>query len=1020
MGACRRTSDPEGLLECALMLCWSESDGLPLHQTIFGVLGSTLIAEPTLQLRADALLALCLSRIPHPDLTIRQRALDVLKAHSLVGVTARWLTQIDIDIQSTFTGHHLVAQKSLSTSICDMKTIDPTQFIIELGSRIIQGETHKARSLARLMPIWLSQITIAPAVCDIGSPKVKNLLSVVLLVSASFVDTQPDEVGSMWLASATASPLNTAAIITYLLDQTTRRALPPFVRLARIILSAMTENSGLEVVAQHLISSLHPAKLLASNDIPSLVDPGLGSSRTIELDSHFPQLPARTVLSYMQASILLLGEAMVLKPTGLGDQLSSVVHAYVVQADHTNVTLRSQMRDSLVRYVCMLRRMQPHPSNGSLSHLSSPSATDSLDSEVWRTFWDFEDSGASRRHRKILPTNLEYLVEEISHLTSGFMPDFCKQWAKVAIEWATQCPVRHVACRSLQVLRVLALPVDSNLLAELLVRLSNTASDPSADIQLFALEVLITLSACVKVQNVNHTPFAQLFWTGVSCLETANDLEFLEAIDLMKSILEPLDEANCFEIEASRPSCWTADGGPIRQLVTKGLRSSQLCQPSWSLIRQLLYLPDGCRIVDWANGGWALLYAACLPWCLHILETGVMQYEMDDIALRLAHLTGAMGMDGISRVMVSFAKRRFRTNEDFLRQAVNGIREYFLPLFAPDILVLYFGFLLNPLDWLRVKTLAVLKLYVKMIDPNAPEIMDLGYDLLTPILNLLQTNVSQQALDILSEPLPVKGKPYFRGRKASPESPAIKKVFGNPDETGWCVSDLRESLQRTRKCLVDVIDTFAHSFISETLKRPSVVEFTYDWGPEADNNADAQTQSDFAETNESFGEMVSTLHDLSDFFGQDGTSPGSRISSPLNPSTARVAAILSRSLSKRRANRPSLQVRKSNNSQPAPSGAGPTLPSVGSSRPHSIVNTSSSSSSLSHQAGQHRTSFSVDSRDDDIYEEDEEYEEYEEGGRGSPTGTYCTDDSQSVFAFELDDDHHRNSLMRRKSRPPEG
>ncbi|KNZ52865.1 hypothetical protein VP01_341g1 [Puccinia sorghi] len=105
----------------------------------------------------------------------------------------------------------------------------------------------------------------------------------------------------------------------------------------------------------------------------------------------------------------------------------------------------------------------------------------------------------------------------------------------------------------------------------------------------------------------------------------------------------------------------------------------------------------------------------------------------------------------------------------------------------------------------------------------------------------------------------------------------------------------------TRARLTDVIDTFATSFMSESLNRSSVVEFTYEWGHEADTSIDAQTQSDFAETNESFGDMVSTLHDLSDFFGQDGGNgtvlgSSSRISSPLNPSTARVAAILSRSL----------------------------------------------------------------------------------------------------------------------------
>ncbi|KAH9822443.1 hypothetical protein DFH28DRAFT_1119418 [Melampsora americana] len=923
VGACRRTSNPDGLLENALTLCWNESDCWPLDQTLFGIMGSTLICEPSLRLREEAIVALCLFRISHPELATRQRALD----------------EIEVGIQSAFTGHHLVSQNSLSKAISDMKTIDPSCFIVEVGNRIMQVESLKARPLIRLMPTWLAQINLAPTVCDIGSSKVKNLLSIVLLVSSHFVEQQPEAVSVIWLSFANASPLNTAAIITYLLDETKRRGLPAFVRLSRTIFSSMTENSGLEVD-------------------PSPLDSGLLPTRSNDLDTHFPQLPSR-----------------------MGDRLSSVLHAYVVQADHTNVTLRGQMREVLVRYVYMLRRMQECNQTTTSSNQSLP-LMNLEDKEAWRSFWDFEETSGSRRHRKILPRNLEHLVEEISQVTSYFITDFRQQWAKVAIEWATQCPVRHVACRSLQVLRILGLPVDSNLLAELLIRLSNTASDPSQEIQLFALEVLTTLSASVKVQN--------------------------KPIDLLRSILEPLEDSHCFDIEASRPSRWLADGGPIRQLVIKGLRSSQLCQSSWSLIRQLLSLPESCQIVDWVNGGCALLYSACLPWCLHILETGVMQYEMDDIALRLAHLT----------------------------------------------------------NWIKSKTLSVLKLYLKMIDSNSSEILELGYDLLTPVLNLLQTNLSSKALEILSEPLPIKAIPNLMGHhshghrrhKASQESSG-KKVFGNPDETGWCVSDGNEALKETRMKLVNVIETFGmNNFLSETLKRPSMVEFTYEWGLELDSNLDNQTQSDFAETNESFGEMVSTLHDLSDFFGQDGgsshTTNDSRISSPLNPSTARVAAILSRSLSKRRANRPSLHVRKGSNliaegsnQVNGTNGGGVTPTSTNanhpmSSRPGSLVGSTSysSSSSPSHSTNnlyypqhQHRTSVSTDYDDIDEEEDEEEEEEEEEeddeeeeeeegemieeigrregmvgeeGGMRSPTGT---DDSLEVFGFELDDEPDQRS-----------
>lgn len=824
----------------------------------------------------------------------------------------------------------------------------------------------------------------------------------------------------------------------------------------------MSDHNSPDSVSKDLLNLIEPAKLLTSSTLRSTSDVGSSGSRSFDLEPYFPALPSRTVCSPMQAAILLLSETMVLRPLSLYDRLPHILHAHVVQVDHTNVPFRAQLQNGLVRFVETLRRSQV---------LNNQPMNDSIDQserrESWRSFWEFDDLGGGRRHRKGPPANMEPLVHQIASLSSQLSPDFCRNWTKVAVEWATQCPVRHIACRSLQVVRILGLPIDPPLMAELLVRLSNTASDPSQDIQLFALEVLTTYSDCAKAPTGNTALCAQLFWTGVSCLETANDSEFLESIDLLKSVVKSLERGHCQEIASSRPQSWESDASLFRPLLTKGLRSSQVCSATWSLVKELLNLPDSCGIVNWLNGALALLYSACLPWCYHILEAGVMQYEMDEIALNVARVADLLGMEGLSRVMVSFSRKRFRTKEDFLRQAVNGIREYFLPKFSADILVVYLGLLCNPLEWLRLQTLAVLKLFLKMIDPSSSsEISELGFDLLTPFLQLLQTNVSQQALDLLAEPMPFKTKP-LNGRKAlsNEEEGLSKKVFGIPDETGWCVPSLQEAMKTTRTRLTDVIQTFATSFTSESLNRSSVVEFTYEWGHEADNSIDTHTQSDFAETNESFGDMVSTLHDLSDFFGQDGHNLGSsssRISSPLNPSTARVAAILSRSLSKRRANRPSLHVKPSsgitNNSRnhyrsesnPIENklmsthySSSSNIGLSSSSRPLSVISSGSSSSlqkgNLTNADGfsTHQTSLSIDSKDGYAYEDemgvedqddeaDEDGEDEDEdsshpvdprahhqaGHRHRPVSsseTFCTDDSQSVFAFDLDDYHHRYS-----------
>lgn len=970
LGAARSSSDPEGLIEAALTRCWNEPELLSLPQTLFGVISGALITDTGLEIRPAAITVIAIARIAHFDLASRQRALDLLSSRVLSEEFAKWVPDIEAGIQSTFAGQHLVAQYQLCAAISQLRPSDAWDTVAELANRIVQMEPHRSRFLARLLPLWMTRIDLGPTVADISSPRVRDLLTGVLLISSRLGDTQPDEIRSVWSSLASsAHPLNGAAVITFLLEETTRRANPAFVRLARIILTCVAESSGAEAVVGDLLASIHPAALLSTtDDAPPSPEATFGASRVTDLESFYPQLPSRTVLSPMQAAILLLGEAMVLRPSALGDRLPILLHAYVVQADHTNTILRAQMREALVRYVGMLRRMG--------NRLVEP---DRIEEDDWKTFWDFEDMGSSRRSRRV-PTNMEHLLAEILRLSTNVLPSFARKWGDVAIEWATMCPVRHVACRSLQVLRILAPPLDSEALAELLVRLSNTAADPSPEIQVFALEVLQTLTAAVSTVDLAVSA-PQLFWAGVACLETTNDLEFQEALHLLRLIASQADDTVSLAIAAGRPPQFDSTE-LISTLVIKGFRSAALCHASWLLVRALLSMPNYTEVVDWEHG-LPLTYAALIPWGLHNLEIGAPQDHLEEIALALAGYAEGSGREGISRVMTSFAKRRFRTNDDFVRQAVNALREYYLPIEAASLLVLLVGLLYNPLNWLRSKAMAVLKLFIRLTDPTSPDIVELGFDLLTPILNLLQTDVAQQALDILGEPLPVKASSL--GRKGAARDDMVgPRIFGIPDDTGWCVADPQGSSLATRRALSDVIDAFA---TAAPTRRPSIVEFASEWHDEGDNGIETQSQSDVAETNESFGDLVSALHNLSDFFGQDSGSPNSRISSPLTPSNARVAAILSRSLSKRRANRASLHVNTANGPQTR-------------NRP---------ASTFAATVAQHRGSASVDTRED-ILEEDED----EDDRPPSPTETQGDEE-----VFDMDDEEYRSSFMRRKSRPPE-
>ncbi|WAR64191.1 hypothetical protein PtB15_16B351 [Puccinia triticina] len=141
IGSVRNSSESNRLLEAALTLCWNESSkAMPLLQTLFGVLGNALISDPSLQIRDSALLVICLARLTHSDLTMRQQAIDLLKARGMLGTQLDLLSDVEVNLASAFAGQHLAAQFRTSATVCSLRKVAAVNFILELGSRIIQTD----------------------------------------------------------------------------------------------------------------------------------------------------------------------------------------------------------------------------------------------------------------------------------------------------------------------------------------------------------------------------------------------------------------------------------------------------------------------------------------------------------------------------------------------------------------------------------------------------------------------------------------------------------------------------------------------------------------------------------------------------------------------------------------------------------------------------------------------------------------------------------------------------------------
>jgi hypothetical protein len=197
------------------------------------------------------------------------------------------------------------------------------------------------------------------------------------------------------------------------------------------------------------------------------------------------------------------------------------------------------------------------------------------------------------------------------------------------------------------------------------------------------------------------------------------------------------------------------------------------------------------------------------------MDAGELPEAIVFLTLDLARIAESEGKNSINRIMTSFAKSRFRTKDDFLRQAVGCLREHFLPRFAFELVHLLLGLTLNARDWMREKTMLVLKLLLQYPDAREP-LAIYGAELLMPLLHLLGTPFALQALEVLNEPIVISGGPAANqvlrmsmsfGAAMTNVGDHVGEVFGIPAESGWCVAKIDEQSACARQNALAVFET---------------------------------------------------------------------------------------------------------------------------------------------------------------------------------------------------------------------
>jgi hypothetical protein len=510
-----------------------------------------------------------------------------------------------------------------------------------------------------------------------------------------------------------------------------------------------------------------------------------------------------------------------------------------------------------------------------------------------KVVWNYDDKNgkdAEDASSKV-PDSMNYVANEVMKLFLLAYPGLREAWGRVALSWATSCPVRHLACRSFQLFRCILSSLDQQMLSDMLARLSNTISDEESDIQTFSMEILTTLRAIIEaLAPEDLIQYPQLFWTTCACMDTIHEGEFMESLLMLDKFLDKLDlgDGGVLQIlEDSCPDRWEGKFEGIAQLTYKGIRSSVCLDRSLRILERLVALPSSRIVGDDSR----LLYTvlANLPRYLRSFDPAVKDPGIRASAEVLANVADKhYQCPALSEALTALAMKRYRQEKDFLAQTISALRSQFFTEHEFGGLVFLLSLLTNKIDWVKINTLEILCILIPEIDMRKPDIASKGSDLFSPLLRLLQSAFCPQALRVLDFVISLNmtstltpfekqhirmsmaGSHSTRGYKKQFEK--TQSLYGIPEESGWAIPMPALHSQQTRANVHAVFYTCGNF---DEMNAPDTetpkVEFRqeeFPFSPLSDYRTATMTSED-TRGDSHIGELVMKLDSLDDFFEDD-------------------------------------------------------------------------------------------------------------------------------------------------------
>ncbi|OCH93344.1 hypothetical protein OBBRIDRAFT_885610 [Obba rivulosa] len=851
----------------------------------FDVVADVICNVPTHSFTFSQVICLGLSNLCHPLLEIRRLAfniLDILHEQSSGLIS---LVQYEAAVCSSAPSAYLHAHRLISDVLAGEHPVEAVDVLAQFAGwlpRVYDGREDKGTLLMlQSLEYWVPNIDLMADDKSGLSREGRTAIYHLMALTIRYAESHAEQVLVLWTRLVDAPyQTNGHATIRFLLEQSPKVGSALFISCAAKVVACLSQSVVGRQLMHELCGVIEPARILPTMDHkisrPDTEDMELWSDLDI-LFSGQPRLP----LGMAQFALLFLSEAALDRYWELQEQMPILLHALCMHFDHRQPFVRQRSRHMLFQLLrsCVSGYDELPDRAAHRTRHELRSVITLLQQQAETRLWKDEDGSTQAE------TAMKWFCGEILDLLTPLHPDLADRWATVALSWGTACSIRHIAFRSLQLHRALQTRITLSDLGMIIGRLSNTIGEDDQSIQEFNVELILTLRSLAS-SNLHVTLLPQMFWCAVACLLTTVQEEFQHALQLLDVILTKFDLGETEMVDllmTHKPINWNGDQ-TFQSCLLIGLRSSATSDLTFKLLQRLSKIDDG-RLIDPTEARVRDLYTLSLPWCLQAMHTETQEESLQEFALNIARLAEQEERPSIDKIMTSFAKGRFRTKDDFLRQSVASLREHYGADHWTEVVTLLMGLVLNKERWLRVHTMMILKVLFQQRETRSPVDL-LGSELLMPLLRLLETDLVPQALDVLDEPMQISGGPsakhvlrmslFHHLRADAKEVESVAEIFGIPQESGWCVPRSGALREVCRANVGAVFD------LCKVTTRPSRIDF---------HTEAIVGLADIGTDEDDLQEMVQNLHELSNFFQQG--LPASKV--PHRQLEARVAAILAKS-----------------------------------------------------------------------------------------------------------------------------